>query len=265
MRLPDPVRLTSEQRILYEHDLREMHSPAPGDAYHRTYMHRFDETLSEVSRRKPSGRVLDIACAQGNFSLTLAARGYDVVATDLRPGFLSYVQLKRESERVRCVAASLERLPFPDRSFDVVLLCEVLEHVAHPDRAVAEAARLLAAGGLLVATTPNGDRLWHRLPTFSAVRGLSELETKQFRPDADGHLFVLTRRELRALVADAGLQVVAQRVLGTPPLTGTMKARYLFGRVPVRARQLLNGWLERSPAGARLGETQLVCATRMTR
>ena len=43
---------------------------------------------------------------------------------------------------------------FPDASFDVVFLMEVLEHVAAPDAALSEIHRVLAPGGRLVLSTP---------------------------------------------------------------------------------------------------------------
>lgn len=45
-------------------------------------------------------------------------------------------------------------LPFPDASFDSVLLTEVLEHCAEPQRGVDEARRVLKPGGLLMVTSP---------------------------------------------------------------------------------------------------------------
>jgi SAM-dependent methyltransferase len=53
-----------------------------------------------------------------------------------------------------------EQLPYGDHSFDVVLLCEVIEHLTNdPLKAVLELKRLLKRGGLLVVTTPNVARL----------------------------------------------------------------------------------------------------------
>lgn len=52
------------------------------------------------------------------------------------------------------IVASLAALPVPDASFQAVLCTEVLEHVARPDRVLAELARILVPGGALCATVP---------------------------------------------------------------------------------------------------------------
>ena len=54
----------------------------------------------------------------------------------------------------------LDTFPYEEDSFDVVLCCEILEHLARdPARMLAEIHRVLAPGGRLVLTTPNSKRL----------------------------------------------------------------------------------------------------------
>lgn len=50
---------------------------------------------------------------------------------------------------------SAENIPFPDKSFDVVTLLEVIEHVKNPESALKEIHRVLKDDGLLVMSTPD--------------------------------------------------------------------------------------------------------------
>jgi SAM-dependent methyltransferase len=50
--------------------------------------------------------------------------------------------------------ADAVRLPFPSGSVDAVLMCEILEHLPDPRRALAEAHRVLCAGGTLCGSVP---------------------------------------------------------------------------------------------------------------
>ncbi len=143
-----------------------------------------------------------------------------------------------------------------------MLLAEVIEHVAYPERLSRDVAGLLVRGGVLVLTTPNGDRLHTGLTTFgAAIRKRRDLVARQFGPDADGHLFLLTRGELVTLVENAGLEVTRHQFFSTPWVTGRLMARHVARLLPVKVR----AWLDRLTVGLpmlarQLSEGQLVVA-----
>lgn len=91
------------------------------------------------------GRVLDVGGKKmnkrGMFRPPLGAvESWDYVNTDpsTQPDFL----------------ASAEHIPVPDSSYDMVLLSEVLEHLAEPEKALAETFRVLRPGGILICAAP---------------------------------------------------------------------------------------------------------------
>lgn len=51
-------------------------------------------------------------------------------------------------------SVDLENMPFPDNHFDILLSCDVLEHVFQPDKVFQEAYRTLKPGGSLIFTVP---------------------------------------------------------------------------------------------------------------
>jgi 2-polyprenyl-3-methyl-5-hydroxy-6-metoxy-1,4-benzoquinol methylase len=55
--------------------------------------------------------------------------------------------------------ASAEDLPFPDNYFGVVIIKHVVEHLPHPEKAIAELGRIIQPGGILILATPNLDSL----------------------------------------------------------------------------------------------------------
>lgn len=57
------------------------------------------------------------------------------------------------------VVSSAEELPFSDGTIGIVIIKHVVEHLPHPQRALAEIGRVTAPGGLLVLATPNLDSL----------------------------------------------------------------------------------------------------------
>lgn len=101
--------------------------------------------------------VLDAGCGVGGTSAALHARGADVIAVDRDPARLEAVA--RALPDIDVEQADLEELPFPDASFDAIVLQDVIEHVTAPYEVLCELARVLVPGGVLYLSTPNRQAL----------------------------------------------------------------------------------------------------------
>jgi SAM-dependent methyltransferase len=97
--------------------------------------------------------VLDAGCGVGGTSAALHARGADVIAVDCDPDRIAALEISLPD--VETALTSLDDLPYPDASFDAVVLQDVLEHVASPSRVVSEIKRVLTPQGLIYLSTPN--------------------------------------------------------------------------------------------------------------
>ena len=90
--------------------------------------------------------VLDLGAGRGHYAaLARAAGAGRVVALDLTPQML-------EAAPPPAIVADAGRLPIRDRSFDVVIAALVLSYLSDAGRALREIARILRAGGTLVAS-----------------------------------------------------------------------------------------------------------------
>lgn len=101
-------------------------------------------------RRYPKCRLLDVGCGW-NYSLLKAVEPYihKGVGVDLKAPNL-------ETPRISVVQAKLfSALPFPDNSFDIVVMLAVLEHLSNSTEIVAEIKRVLDLGGRLILTVPS--------------------------------------------------------------------------------------------------------------
>lgn len=93
-------------------------------------------------------RVLEVGCGNGEYLARI-----DSVGLDLSLGMLASA---RQRNAGPLVCADAERIPFADRSFDVLLAPHMLYHVADRTAAVHELRRVLVDGGTCVAVT-NGE------------------------------------------------------------------------------------------------------------
>ncbi len=112
-------------------------------------------------------RVWDAAAGLGFFSAQFAARGAEVLATDIDSRSLAYCA------RIPGVCTSLldlDRDDPPQGPFDFIFIGEVLEHIKKPEDFMVRAAQELRIGGTLLLTTPaeegplthtHGKRLGH--------------------------------------------------------------------------------------------------------
>lgn len=100
-----------------------------------------------------TGRVLEVGCGLGHL-LGFLSKRYEVFGVDINAWAL--MEARRNVPEGHFAVLSAEQLrPFLDGSFHVVIVKHVVEHLSDPNRAIAEMARVLAPGGMLLLATPN--------------------------------------------------------------------------------------------------------------
>ena len=158
------------------------------------YGTRAGAVLRALDARAGEG-VLDVGCGSGFYTRELLGLGAKVTATEYAPGSLAQAR-RNVGEIGRDVDFRLEdaqALSLPDESFDRVLLSEVIEHLREPERSIAEAARVLRPGGVLVASTPS---------RFSPLNLAYGMKRRVRRYAFNEHLHEFTPRSFRLLVAE---------------------------------------------------------------
>ena len=224
---------------------------SPG--YTNAYRNRFQIAIDLVTASaRPPARVLDLAAAQGNFTLKLAELGYQVVWNDLRSELADYVRLKHELGNVTYQPGNIFELPSDQvGKFDVVLATEIIEHVAHPDQFLAKLATFLVDDGSIVLTTPCGNYVRNKLPRFSDCPDPSVYESVQFKPNADGHIFLLHVDEMTTLAARAGLKVETLVLFNNSLTSGHVKTGPLLRILPQGVVKLVESMTRSLPSFAR--------------
>ena len=166
-------RLTShELSVLYPEAYFDASADVGYGDYAREAQRRAREAYFLLDRVPPTRpfRVLEVGCALGFLLAPLRDAGLDVAGVDASP-FAAYYASTRYGLDV--VTGTLEDVAYPGASFDLVIQKDLLEHVSHPRRHLAETHRILRPGGALWLITPNGEANLRPLLSVAKTAGAS--------------------------------------------------------------------------------------------
>lgn len=175
-------------------------------------------TRYHFAARHVAGKdVLEVACGVGNGLGYLARFARRVVGGDIEDSNVHIAQdTYRDDEHIEIHKMDAHSLPFPDRSFDVVLLFEAIYYLQDCQKFLAEAYRVLRPGGkLLVSTVHPGWPGFNRSPLSHTYYGCEEL---------------------RALARAAGLEPTIYVGFAASPQTKLGSAVSLLRRLAVKLR-----------------------------
>ncbi len=114
---------------------------------------RIIDIVVRLTGLAPGARIADLGCGSGVFTDRLRQRGYQCTGVDLSPKLIRIAREKYPG--IEFLEGDIERLPFPDGSFDAVLLAGVLHHLPERAKCAAEIRRILRPGGRFAAFDPN--------------------------------------------------------------------------------------------------------------
>lgn len=128
----------------------------------------FIPSLLRAAHSRSGIRLLDVACGPGVAAGEAAAAGARAVGVDFSPAMIAVA--RQTCPAVEFRTADAEALPFADASFDTVIANFGIHHVERPERAIAEARRVLAPGGRFAFTfwaEPRDNTAWRII--FDAI------------------------------------------------------------------------------------------------
>jgi SAM-dependent methyltransferase len=122
----------------------------------RQFGHQHVQRYRFALQRSEGNRVLDLACGVGYGSYILSqARGREVTGIDLSAEAIRYGQAHYQRPGLRLVQADALAWQNDGAAFDTIVSFETIEHLPDPAAFVAQTARLLKPGGLLIVSAPN--------------------------------------------------------------------------------------------------------------
>ncbi len=136
----------------------------------------------------PELDVADLGCGEGYLTLESARWARRVIAVDRSREVLDRgraLASRRKLDNITWKLGTLERLPIRDRSVDLALLSQALHHAAEPNRALAEAHRILRPGGrVLLLDLRQHEEAWVRSKLGDRWLGFTDARLKTLLREA---------------------------------------------------------------------------------
>lgn len=163
-------------------------------------------SLERILRNLPAGKLCDLGCGRG--ALLRRVRDYhDCYGTEYDLGAVQYCQSQGLAVQ-RLDLNDASELPFPNFTFDAIVVSEVCEHLLNPRNALQLAKDYLKRGGTLVLTVPNAVPLFARLRLLLG-RSVDWLHYPSPDTEKTGHIRFYTVESMSRLLHEEGFVVSA--------------------------------------------------------
>jgi ubiquinone/menaquinone biosynthesis C-methylase UbiE len=175
-----------------------------------SYHHRFKDPFFVLPQ---NSKVLELACGVRCDGIELARKGILVYETDISGVAVQkarqiYEKLNLRGEFIKCDA---ENLPFVENYFDGSFISASFHHLPDPLRCLKEMKRVTKSGEFIVlGLEPNS---WPYFTVFWLLKPLKKIirrkNKKILSSIADDNTFGFTKKQLKKLCAEAGLEIVS--------------------------------------------------------
>jgi len=113
--------------------------------------------IKTLKRKNPGAKILELGFGKGDLILDLIKEGFNVRGVDISQENVRTLQEKLKGKNVPSSNISygdILKTSFPDEEFDIIIACEVLEHITSLDEAVKEMNRILKPQGTIIISVP---------------------------------------------------------------------------------------------------------------
>ncbi len=219
----------------------------------------------------PSSTVkgLNLGTGEGDYDRMVAAYCTELTGCDVNEEDLAHARhLNKGVMNLRYEKNDALALTYADNTFDLVVSCEVIEHVGKPDLMIREMYRVMKPGGIAIMTFPSREfpitydpvnRIWQ----FTRSEGSREYAISQ-GAYAFGHEYLIGSADFKKWAAEAGFEIVefhglSRHLVGLLEVYWTGIAQSIFKKNARNVTADTDGGLKMRPASTK--EPALVVVT----
>ncbi|MCX6816286.1 MAG: class I SAM-dependent methyltransferase [Candidatus Beckwithbacteria bacterium] len=170
---------------------------------HKTRLYKNGLNESIIKYVDFNKKILDVGCCEGTLGKYLKQHKQAVVfAIDISSQAIT--QAQKNLDQAFTLNIETDRLPFPQKSFDVIICADILEHLFDPLAVLKKLKPFLKNNGIFILSIPNIANI--------KIRWNLLLGRFYYQKDGimdDSHVRFFTRKTSQKLVADAGLKILA--------------------------------------------------------
>jgi 2-polyprenyl-3-methyl-5-hydroxy-6-metoxy-1,4-benzoquinol methylase len=162
--------------------------------------------LRDLLRYRSQGDLLDVGCGMGDFCVLAKEAGFRVFGTEFSGQYAEVA--KSVAGAAHIYVGRLKEIDFKSKTFDVISLWHVFEHLPDPLPTLVSLKGLVKPGGLISIEVPNADE--------SRSRPMYQADIENCTIDRLEHLFYYSIRALQNACMQTGLRILAVNFVDAP-------------------------------------------------
>lgn len=147
----------------------------------------------------PPANILELGCSHGSFVALLQQSGYTASGIEMSPWVVSFGS---QTFDIPIHLGPVENIHFPESSFDLIAMMDVLEHFEDPLETLSYCSKLLKPDGILLIQTPE----YNQDVTYSELVENQNPFLEQLK--ADEHLYLFSRSSATQLLKQIGFEYI---------------------------------------------------------
>lgn len=217
---PDPsLEFLSQKIYSAESGYQSNKTGNPGLIRNTAKTKELFKTINELAKGK---KFLDIGCSSGEFMLLAQEKGFQTTGVELNRRTFEVAK----AHGLNVINVPIENANFLPKSFNVIFMGDVIEHVSDPKKLIDKCFELLDESGLLVIITPNLSAFWPKV-TFRLYK-MFGIPWSSVTPPY--HLSQFSDSNLKLLVSSRGLKFVRSWFYRPPRLAYELGSLHLLKR-----------------------------------